>query len=126
MRIERAGEPGERATECERLHLEFEHVLAGKGCDLRILADRTQRATERGRAHTLQNEKHYGEDDETEQEIDRIEIRTEDRLQRLRNAGDSIGAAREPNLILGDSAHDFGEAERDDREIVVAQPSQAE
>ena len=47
VRVERAGEARERAPDCEGFHLELEHILAGESGDLRILADRAQRAAER-------------------------------------------------------------------------------
>ena len=51
--------------------LNVEHVLAGEGRDLRVLADRAQHAAERRGAHALQNEQHDGEDDEAEHQVER-------------------------------------------------------
>ena len=64
--------------------------------------------------------------DEAEHQIDQVEIGPEQAFQRLRNARDAVGAAGEPDLVLGHDADHLGEAEGHDGEVVVAQAGEAE
>ena len=85
-----------------------------------------QDAAERRASHALHHEKHEAKHDKTEDEVSEIEIGAERGLQRLRDTRNAVSPAREPNLVLSDDAHHLGKTERNDREIVVAQPCDAE
>src|SRR4029077_3148864 len=118
VRVERAREHGKSATNGKGFHLEFQDVLAGESSDLRVLADSSQDAAERRASHALNHEKREAKHDKTEDEVSKIEIGAERGFERLRDTGNAVSPAREPNLVLSGNAHHLGKTESNDREIV--------
>ena len=120
---QRAGHAQDARADREGLHLEAQDVLAGHGGHLIVVADGAEHAPVRRVAHALQHGQHHGHRRGGEGEEDQVErLRRHAAPPRSGDAGDSVGAVGEPDLVAGGEPHDLGEAQRDDGQVVAAQP----
>jgi len=104
VREENARQPRDGGPEGEGLDLEAEHGLAGHGGHHLVLADRAEHATERRAAHVLEDGVDEGDHDQYEAEVDEVVVPCEARVERARDPGDAVGAAREPGLVQKEQA----------------------
>ena len=123
MAVERARKAQRRRAEAERLHLEQDDVLAGDLCDLLIVADGTQHPPERGvRQPVDQEEQHDDGRDHDAQEEQVEQVRAERAAEGAGDAREAVGAVGDPQLVRHDDAQRLGKAQRDDGQVVAAQP----
>ena len=123
---EDAGEAGDDGADDEGLHLEAHDRLARHGGHRLVLADGAEHAAERRAAHALEDGVDHADGEGDEAEVEEVVVGGEPRGERARDPGDAVGAAGEPRLVQKKEAYHFGAAQRDDGEIVLAEPERGE
>ena len=122
MTEEDPGEAGDDGADDEGLHLEAHHRLAGDGGHGLVLADRAEHAAERRAPHPLEDEVDEDDRQRDQAQVEEIVVDREPAVERTRDPGDAVGAPGEPGLVQEEEAQGLAEAQRDDGEIVLAQP----
>ena len=121
VREQNSGEASDAGAQRKGLDLEPEHGLAGGRGDDLVLADRAEHAAERRAPHALEGRVHQQHRRQHDGEIEEVVVRAEPRVERTRDPGHAVGAAREPRFVQEAEPEDFREAERHDGEVVLAQ-----
>ena len=121
VREEDAGEPRDARAEREGLDLEPEHGLARDGGDDLVLADRPEHAAERRATQALERRVDERDHDQHEGEVKEVVVSGEARVERARNRGHAVRAAREPRFVQEEQPQDLAEAEGDDGEVILSE-----
>jgi len=121
VREQDTAEPGHAGPEGEGLDPEREYCLARDGGDDLIVADGAEHAPERRATDALERQVDQRHCSHHQGEVEEVVVRGESRVERARDRGHAVGAAREPGFVQQEQPQHLGEPERDDGEVVLAE-----